>query len=128
MLNQVTMVHFVKIFLIFNEQFWEDTESDQQFLGHVSQTRGYYAIFFTVKSISNTIHVHVTEDLALRVLIQDEETTVNEIMDILRKIYKRNIPDPVDVEISQWDIDPLFLGSYEVYGPGLPKGHIRRVT
>ena len=56
--------------------------------------------FFRVKSISNTIHVHVTEDLALHVLIQDEETTVNEIMDILRKIYKRNIPDPVDVEIS----------------------------
>ena len=45
-INQVTMVHFVKIFLIFIDQFWEDTESDQQFLGHVSETRGYYSIFF----------------------------------------------------------------------------------
>ena len=88
-INQVTMVHFVKIFLTFNEQFWEDTESDQQFLGHVSETRGYYPIFFTVKSISNTIHVHVTEDLALRVLIQDEETTVNEIMDISLERYTK---------------------------------------
>ena len=120
-INQVTMVHFVKIFLIFNEQFWEDTESDQQFFGHVSETRGYYPIFFTVKNISNTIHVHVTGDLALRVLIQDEEVTENEVMDILRKLYKRNVPDPVDIEISQWDFNPLFVGSYEVYGPGVPR-------
>lgn len=122
-INQVTMVHFVKIFLKFNESFLKESETeDQQFFGYVSETRGHYPVFFTVKSILNTIHLHVTEDLALQVLSQGETTTMNEIMAILRKIYNNeNIPNPVDIEISQWDIDPLFLGSYEAYGPGVPR-------
>ena len=121
-INNVTVIHFVKIFLQFNEPFWDESEKHQQFIGYASETRGNFPVFFTVKSIPNTIHVHVTEDLALRVQKQDKETTTNEIMAILRQIYKgKVIQDPISIEISDWSFDPLFYGSYETYGPGVPR-------
>lgn len=122
-INQVTMVHFVKIFLKFKEQFWKEFQGEEQYIGYVSETRGYYPTFLILKDISNTIHVHVTGDLALQVLEQDKEDTMNDIMVVLRKIFNdsENISNPVDIEISQWDTDPLFLGSYEAYGPGVPE-------
>ena len=119
-INNITMAHYTKIFLHFEETFWHETENEQYVFGHASESRGYYPFFLSAKGIPNTLHAHVTEDLALKVVAQDEETTVNEIMAILRKIYNESIPNPVDITISQWSVDPLFLGTYEAFGPDVP--------
>ena len=82
-INNVTLVHFAKIFLKFDEPLWAESGKPQQHFGYASGRKGYFPVFFTVKSIPNTIHVHVTGDLALEVQKQDKQITTNEIMTIL---------------------------------------------
>jgi monoamine oxidase len=46
-----------------------------------------------------------------------DETTINSIMTVLKKIYGPNIPAPSSYIITRWGQDPLFYGSYS--SPGL---------
>ena len=126
-INQVTMVDYVPLFLIFEESFWNETDLEQQVIGYASELKGYYPLFFTVKNVNNTLFVHVTGDLARRVLRQNKNATSNEIMTILRKIYNESIPDPIDIVVTNWSIDPLFMGAYEAYGPGVPENIVKEL-
>ena len=60
-------------------------------------------------------------------LRQNKNATSNEIMTILRKIYNESIPDPIDIVVTNWSIDPLFMGAYEAYGPGVPENIVKEL-
>ena len=124
-INQVTMVDYIPIFLIFNESFWNVTE--QQVIGYTSELKGYYPLFFTVKNVPNTLFVHVTGDLARRVVRQNKNVTANEILTILRKIYNESIPDPIEIVVTNWSIDPLFMGAFEAYATGVPENIVEEL-
>ena len=127
-INYVTMIHYLKIFLVFEESFWNETETDQLFIGYASEEKGYYPVFFMVKGIEKIIFVQLTGMIAQRVANQNKEATMNEIMDILRKIYiEKDIMDPIDIIVSTWSNDPLFMGAYEAYGPGVPENIVEEL-
>ena len=117
-LKNITPVHYGKIHLQFERQFWnEPDKDDQQILGYVSNERGYYPYFIMDKNRPNITTADVTEDLAIKVAKQSEEETVNEVMTILRKIFGDDIPEPRNAIISRWSIDPLFLCTFSVIPP-----------
>ena len=118
-INNVTLVHYGKIFLTFNESFWNETEG-QQVLGYVSSQRGEYPYYVIDSNRPNVLTAIVTEDLALSIANQPTSATVNEVMTVLRKIYGNNISDPESVIISNWSNDPLFYTSWTAYAPGVP--------
>ena len=57
-----------------------------------------------------------------KIAVDMEEWTVEEVqesvMEILRKIFGRNIPEPVDIMRSKWSRDPFSFGSYSHIPPG----------
>ena len=118
-INSITIVQYGKIYLQFEAAFWEESIITQQLLGYVSDKRGYYAYFILDKNPPNTLVFDVTEDLAVKVSTQSEETTVGEIMTILRKIFGDDIPEPQNAFVSKWSVDPLFFGAYTELAPGV---------
>ena len=70
-LEVMTMAHYLKIFLVFDSQFWD---TDVFYVGYVSEVRGYYPLFLTLKDIDSRINVItfiVTGDMALKVVNQN---------------------------------------------------------
>ena len=119
-INSATLVHYGKIFLIFDYTFWNETDEDQQVLGYVSDQRGEYPYYILDKNRPNVITLSVAEDLALKVENQPKADTVNEIMTILRKIYGDDIPEPTETIISNWSNDPFFRCAWTAFAPGVP--------
>ena len=121
-ITNVSVVHYARIYLTFNETFWNETDDYQQIIGHASGNRGEYPVFMFDRNRPTVITVDVTEDLALEVENQTNCTSTTEnIMKILRIIYiNKYIPDPVDCVISNWSIDPYFRGSWTAFGVGTP--------
>lgn len=117
-INSVNIVHYGKLFLQFETAFWDVPEMQQVF-GYISDTRGYFPLFTINRDLGNILFFEVTEDLALRVAEQPENETIAELMAILRKIYGDGIPDPIGIVINRWSLDPLFLGSYSSFAPGV---------
>lgn len=111
-INKFSMPLFLKIFLQFDDTFWQDDRSQYRYIGYASEMRGYYPLFVPI-SDSNILMAIVTSPFSDVVSQQNEEKTKNEIMAILRQMYNRNdIPNPVNMYIHHWETDPLFLGTY----------------
>ena len=130
-LNSIIPVHYGKIHLQFDTQFWNEIkdEYDQQILGYASNNeRGYYPYFIFDKNRPYIITADVTGDLTKKVADQSKQQTVSEVMAVLRKIFGENIPEPKhfpeprsNAIISNWSRDPLFLCTYSVIPPKVSK-------
>lgn len=88
------MIYFTKIFLKFPRDFWDDSE----WILHVAKETGYYTPFFDLDRPrffdgSAMLFSCVTGDMALRVESQPESKTLEEIMEVLRKMYGSDIPN-----------------------------------
>ena len=87
-------VYFTKIFLKFPRDFWDDHE----YILHVSQKVGYFPALMDLDRPgffpgSTTLITAVTGDEALRVEAQEDSKTMDEVMEVLRKMYGSNIPN-----------------------------------
>ena len=118
-INSVTSVFYSKVFLTFDTPFWIETDEDQQILGYISNTRGYYPYFILDKNRPNIITADIADDLSLKVEDQPVSTTEDEIMTILRKIYGNDIPSPRSVQVSNWSNDPFFYGVWVAFDVGV---------
>ena len=85
----------------------------------VSNYRGYYPISIHDRHHPNVLTLDVTGDLALRVEKQEPNITQAETMEILREMYG-NIPDPLQIVVSNWSIDPFFRGVWTAFDVGTP--------
>ena len=55
-INSMTPVHFGKIYLQFEESFWEESDVTRPAtFGYVSDERGYYAYFILDKRLQHTV-------------------------------------------------------------------------
>ena len=116
----VPMVYYARIYLIFDEiTFLNKTDDYQQVIGYVSNVRGYYPVYIHDKHHPNVLTVDVTGDLVLRVEKQEPNKTQAEIMGILREMYG-NIPDPLQIVVSNWSVDPFFRGVWTAFDVGTP--------
>jgi polyamine oxidase len=42
----------------------------------------------------------------------------SEVMEVLRKMYPNiTLPEPIDIHMPTWSLDPLYRGSYSNWGP-----------
>src|ERR1700749_1551051 len=89
---------YTKIFLQFNETFWDP---DTQFFLYASPTtRGYHPVWQSLSTDgflpgSNIIFVTVVEQQSYRVELQSDEETKAELMAVLREMFPDvKIPEP----------------------------------
>ncbi len=118
-INSISMNHFLLIYLVFEERFWDDVE----YIGYASTTRGYYPLIQPLQRFLpnglNAIAVTVTYNMADRVVRQDIAVTRGEIMEVLRTIYGNNISEPTTLLFNNWLEDPLFRGTYSNWPLGV---------
>ena len=113
-INQFRMTHYLNVVVDFNSRFWE---SDVQFIGHVNETNGRYFSLFQLLShlvSANALLITLTDTLADRIVRQTQEQNKQEIIDIFNNAYNLTL-QPSDIRTlsyPDWDINPLFLGSY----------------
>ena len=107
------MAHYLKIFLRFNESFWN---TDVDYILRVDEERGRFPIIQPVGALfpgsPAIILVTVVDSEAVRLSLQDPEETKEEIMVVLREVYGARIPNATDILIPKWYTDPLYRGSY----------------
>ncbi|CAF4359743.1 unnamed protein product [Rotaria socialis] len=114
------MATYTKIFLQFPHKFWSNA---QFFLYADPYRRGYYPQWQSLSEIgffpdSNILVVTVVADQALIVEAQSKNQTLIEIMDVLRSMNGKNIPEPNNFYYYRWTLDPLYRGSYSNWPTG----------
>ena len=111
-INSFTMVHFLKVYTLFESVFWDSVE----YIGYVDDTRGYFPSIQPLNQfLPNNLAVllfTITEGEADRIVRQPEANTIAEIQAILSTIYNTTIPEPIKILVPDWDINPFFLGTY----------------
>ncbi|CAO3618205.1 unnamed protein product [Cunninghamella blakesleeana] len=108
---------YTKIFLNFPKQFWDNTEFT---LYGNPVSRGLYSVwqnmnapgYFPQGGKDNIFMVTVTQDYAYAVEAMTDEQVKDELMEVLRKMYGHDIPEPTDIIFPRWHSNPLFRGSY----------------
>ena len=113
-INTFNMAHFLPIFAEFNNSFWDDVE----YIGYVSEERGYFSLFQPLDTFLDGDDVHVllatfTDEIANRLAHQPIENSTAELVQVLRTIYgSENVTEPTNVLIPDWDVDSHFLGAW----------------
>ena len=102
---------YLKIFLEFDHIFWKGEEYVVNIL-HIDKIRGYYGQFEPFNATSPILFATLTGDLAKMVYNQSVEETTSQIMKVLRSIYGEAIPDPIEVIIPDWWVNPFYRGMY----------------
>ena len=112
-INRFSMAHYLKIFVEFNETFWDEVE----YFGRLSNRRGYYILFQALQQFlpnrPNLTLATLVEEIADDVVRQPLELTKAQLVEALTSIYGSNASDNiVDIIVPDWDINPLYLGAY----------------
>lgn len=87
---------YTKIFLKFPRKFWDDRE----YILHASKRRGYFPVFQDLDRLgmlpngSGILLITVTGHEGRRIEEQTDDETKPEVMETLKKIYGKEIPDP----------------------------------
>lgn len=122
-INTFQMGTYTKIFMQFppNETFW-DTDT-QFFLYADPRERGYYPVFQSLDGPgfiegSGILFVTVVQDQSYTAEAQSDEVTEKEVMDVLRKMYGNDIPEPTAFMYPKWSLEPWTYGSYSNWPQG----------
>ena len=111
-INMFSMAHYLKMYAEFPTVFWDDVE----FIAHISDVRGYIPLFLFENLFlppgNNVLQIITTGEIADRLLLQPENDTINEILQVLHSIYGSNVTEPTAFLRSGWLTDPYTLGSY----------------
>jgi polyamine oxidase len=110
-INSFELGTYTKIFLQFDEPFWNQT---QYLLYADTETRGYYPEWQPlnlegVLEDSGIIVATVVNDQSYRVEAQSNEETQAELMEVLRKMYGDNIPEPKNIWYKRWGQTPWYV-------------------
>lgn len=111
---KLNMVIYTKIFVKFPSKFWDDEE----YILYASRRRGYYTMMQNLEADSrlpkgtNILLITVTGEESVRLAYQSTKHTQQEIMEVLRGMYGKNIPDPIDIYYPRWGLDKYFFGSW----------------
>lgn len=110
-LSRLQMNAFEKIFLRFDERFWdEDVYVIRQQGPHGRWWHSWYDL--TALDGSPTLLTFAAGPAAAQTRAWSDEQTVASIMVELRRLYGEGIPDPVGVQRTHWQDDPFARGSY----------------
>ncbi len=113
-INSMHMAHYLNIVVEFNTRFWEQ---DIVYIGYVNESDGrYFPIVQELTHIqgATVVYMTVTDRLADRIIRQTEEQNRQEIIAVFNNAYNMAL-QPSDIRtlfLPDWDINPLFFGSY----------------
>ncbi|XP_074316274.1 polyamine oxidase 1-like [Silene latifolia] len=119
-IDEFSLGIYTKIFLKFPRKFWP-TGPGTEFFFYVHERRGYYAIWQQLENEypgSNIMFVTVADQESIRIEQQPDEETKAEIMEVLRKIFGKHIPDATDIMIPRWNSDRLYKGTFSNWPAG----------
>ncbi|KAF0328705.1 flavin containing amine oxidoreductase [Colletotrichum asianum] len=123
-IQSMTMGTYTKIFMQFKPEdvFWD--KSTEFFLYADPVQRGYYPYFQSLDHKdfvdgSGILFVTVVDQQSYVVEAQDFDTTKSQIMEVLRDMFQREIPDPIDFYHHNWTREPWAYGSYSNWPPGM---------
>lgn len=113
-----SMGTYTKIFLQFppDQVFWDT--SYQFFLYADPHQRGYYPIFQSLDGEgflpgSGIIFVTVVQSQSYVVEAQDDQTTKEEVLAVLRDMFgAENVPEPIAFMYPRWSLEAWAYGSY----------------
>ncbi|XP_033123897.1 uncharacterized protein LOC117122435 [Anneissia japonica] len=119
-INRFRMADYSKIYIKFPIKFW----GNREIIMRTSSHRGRYPLFTNLEAEgmypagSNILMAELTGDEARRVeALSDEEIQV-EVVTVLRQIFGYyNVPDPIDILVSRWSMNPLTLGAFSIWTP-----------
>ncbi|CAO3625809.1 unnamed protein product [Mucor hiemalis] len=124
------MATYTKIFFNFPYQFWDDTQfvvwADPERRGYMNAWQNLNAPGYLPKNGStNIFFLTVTQDLSYDVERKTDDEVKTEAMEVLRKMYGDDIPEPTEMMFPRWHNNPLFRGSYSNWPIGeLDEHHI----
>ncbi|ORX43481.1 amine oxidase [Hesseltinella vesiculosa] len=111
------MATYTKVFLEFPTKFWDDVEmtlyANPNRSGLYSAWQNMNAPgYFPNKKDNYIFMVTNFQDNAYHVESLTDSQVQAEAMEILKKMYGNDIPEPVGIVVPRWTQDPLFRGSY----------------
>ena len=118
-IEKLSMGTMNKAYLVFPEMFWQqDADYDwiEYFDGKTINWEAWLNIYKYTKD-PILLAFNVGEYAQELERLSDEETVQN-AMDVLRKIYGDSIPEPQEYFITRWYSDPFSYGSYSKTGVG----------
>ncbi|XP_074317898.1 polyamine oxidase 1-like [Silene latifolia] len=119
-IDEFSLGTYTKIFLKFPKKFWP-TGPGTEFFFYVHERRGYYAIWQQLDNEypgSNIMFVTVADQESIRIEQQPDEETKAEIMEVLRKMFGKDIPDATDIMIPRWNSDRFYRGTFSNWPAG----------
>ncbi|MCJ1484081.1 hypothetical protein MMC06_004249 [Schaereria dolodes] len=119
-----SMGTYTKIFMQFppDQVFWNT--STQFFLYADPFERGYFPVFQSLDGPgflpgSGILFVTVVSSQSYRVEAQDDESTKEQVLAVLREMYgATNVPLPTAFLYPRWSLEPWAYGSYSNWPPG----------
>ena len=121
-LQRLEMANFLKIYIAFNETFW-DTGVDTINIIDEINGREYYPFFVPWGDFfphkPPVLQTFLTGDTALRVAYQDLEITKAQIAEVMRNIYRDKASDPVDIIMHDFIVNRYFYGDFSSATPGV---------
>ncbi|KAJ1686401.1 hypothetical protein LUZ63_017791 [Rhynchospora breviuscula] len=118
---QFDMAVYTKIFVKFPTKFWPEGNGTQFFL-YANERRGYYGIWQSFEREypgSNVLLVTVTDEESRRIEQQSDEETKAEIMEVLREMFGKDIPDATDILVPRWWSNRFFKGTFSNWPIGV---------
>ncbi|KAM0715524.1 hypothetical protein Q7P37_009022 [Cladosporium fusiforme] len=112
-----SMALYQKIFLLFDRQFWGPEQftyySDPEVRGRYPVWQNLNAAGFFNGATEGYIYfnTHVDAEARRTSRMADKDVQAEAMMK-LREIYGPDIPEPLDILVPRWNLDPLFMGSY----------------
>ncbi len=111
LMNQVKTGYINKVFLSFDEAFWDE---DMQYIGITTEEKGKYPYFLNAKKFVpvNGLMTFGFGLYGLTIEQKSDEEVKNDVLDVLRKVYGNDVTEPAGIVISRWSSDPFAYGSY----------------
>ncbi|MGB0835772.1 MAG: flavin monoamine oxidase family protein [Psychrobium sp.] len=111
-INSLGMGLLNKVYLPFPYVFWDN---NVHFINYASNDiKGYWAEWLNLSAYTGApilLGFNAGEFGSQLENLSDQEIT-EQAMDVLRKIYGEDIPNPTDILITRWGKDPFSFGAY----------------
>ena len=121
-MQRLEMANFLKIYIEFNETFWD---TGVEFIYYLDEVNGreYYPVFTPwgdfLPNKPPILEAYLSGDTALRVAYQDLEITKEQIAEVMRNIYGEKASDPVDIIMHDFIVNRYFFGDFSSATPGV---------
>lgn len=106
-----------KLYLQFPAAFWD---GDAELFGFVSEEKGRWCEWYNMQELLDkpVLLGFVAGSYAVEMETHTDQEIVRDAMDVLRMMFGNEIPEPTQVYMTRWAMDPYAGGSYSYIKTG----------